>query len=93
MDDDELAFRLVRLYVKEVSKGHEKRQMGLDTIMNAYFYALLRISRKKKEMAALEAAVETEEAAPPGEAFEAEEAAPEGKEPFKASAEEEFKFE
>jgi hypothetical protein len=61
MEDDDIAFRLVELYVKDVSKGHEKRQMGLDTILNAYFYALLRIQRKAREMQALEAAVEKEE--------------------------------
>jgi len=61
MEDEETAFKLVELYVRDVSKGHEKRQMGLDTIMNAYFYALLRIQRKSREMKALEAAVEKEE--------------------------------
>lgn len=61
MENDELAFRLVELYVSEVSKGHEKRQMGLDTLLNAYFYALLRITRKNKEMSALSKAVEREE--------------------------------
>ena len=61
MQDDELALKLVELYVKEVSKGHEKRQMGLDTLLNAYFYALLRITRKHKETAALHKAVEREE--------------------------------
>lgn len=61
MEDEDIAFKLVELYVRDVSKGHEKRQMGLDTIMNAYFYALLRIQRKSREMKALEAAVEKEE--------------------------------
>lgn len=60
MEDDELAFRLVELYVQEVSKGHEKRQMGLDTLLNAYFYALLRINRKNREMSALSKAVDRE---------------------------------
>ena len=61
MEDDELAFKLVELYVRDVSKGHEKRQMGLDTILNAYFYALLRITRKSVEMKSFEEAVEKEE--------------------------------
>ncbi len=61
MQDDELAFKLVELYVKDVSKGHEKRQMGLDTLLNAYFYALLRITRKHRETGALAKAVEREE--------------------------------
>ena len=60
MQDDELAYKLVELYVQEVSKGHEKRQMGLDTLLNAYFYALLRIQRKNKEMSALSKAVDSE---------------------------------
>ncbi|MCD6522692.1 MAG: hypothetical protein J7K68_03000 [Candidatus Diapherotrites archaeon] len=60
MDPDEIAYKLVELYLREVSKSHEKRQMGLDTIMNAYFYALLRIQRKKKELEALEKVVEKE---------------------------------
>ena len=58
MDDDELAFKLVELYVREVSAVHEKRQMGLDTILNAYFYALLRITRKKEEILAMKRAVD-----------------------------------
>lgn len=56
-----MAFKLVELYVNEISKGHEKRQMGLDTLLNAYFYALLRITRKNKEIGALSKAVEREE--------------------------------
>lgn len=92
MQDDELALKLVELYVTEVSKGHEKRQMGLDTLLNAYFYALLRITRKHKETGALAKAVEREE-----EVLE-EEYKPEvetegGKEPYKEKGEgEEFKF-
>jgi hypothetical protein len=61
LSDEEIAFKLVELYVIEVSKGHEKRQMGLDTVLNAYFYALLRIKRKNEEMLALTEAVEKEE--------------------------------
>ncbi|MFC2174718.1 hypothetical protein ACFLQ2_02500 [archaeon] len=92
MQDDELALKLVELYVVEVSKGHEKRQMGLDTLLNAYFYALLRITRKNKETAALHKAVEREE-----EVLE-EEYKPEvptegGKEPYKEKeGSEDFKF-
>ncbi len=64
MEDDELAFKLVELYVKEVSATHEKRQMGLDTILNAYFYALLRITRKKEEILAMKRAVEASSRTP-----------------------------
>lgn len=58
MDNDELALKLVELYIKELSATHEKRQMGLDTILNAYFYSLLRITRKKEEILAMKRAVE-----------------------------------
>ncbi|MBN3037269.1 MAG: hypothetical protein JW834_02385 [Candidatus Diapherotrites archaeon] len=60
MDKEDTAFKLVELYVREVSKSHEKRQMGLDTIMNAYFYALMRIERKQKEMEAIGTAIQRE---------------------------------
>jgi len=82
MEQEEIAFKLVELYVSEVSKSHEKRQMGLDTIMNAYFYALLRIKRKDKEMAALTKAVEAEESAPPEEDEPLGEEEPMEKEPM-----------
>ncbi len=59
--DEKTAFELVELYVEHISKGHEKRRMGLDTIVNAYFYALLRIKRKNKELRAITSAVEKEE--------------------------------
>ncbi len=64
MDDDEIAFKLVELYVKDVSATHEKRQMGLDTILNAYFYALLRVTRKKEEILAMNKAVKASEKTP-----------------------------
>ena len=74
-----MAFRLVELYIKEASKTKEKREMGLDTVLNAYFYALLRITRKNKEMKAISKAVEKDlsQPAPPkptkqAEAFEFE---------------------
>lgn len=61
MDKDEIAFKIVELYVSQVADAQEKRKMGLDTIMNAYFYALLRLTRKEKEMEAFEKAVSKEE--------------------------------
>ena len=91
MQDDELAFKLVELYVTEVSKGHEKRQMGLDTLLNAYFYALLRITRKNKEIGALSQAVERKEEVLDDE-YKPEEST-EGEKPvYKEKAGEEFKF-
>jgi hypothetical protein len=61
MEREELAFRLVELYVNQIADSQEKRRMGLDTIMNAYFYALLRLTRKEKEMQAFEKALSKEE--------------------------------
>jgi spore maturation protein CgeB len=59
--DEEMAYKLVELYVREISQRGEKRQMGLDTIINAYFYTLTRLKKKKEEMGIMEPAVEKEE--------------------------------
>lgn len=59
--DEEVAYRLVELYVREISQRGEKRQMGLDTIINAYFYTLLRLKKRKDEVGIFEKAVEKEE--------------------------------
>ncbi len=61
MDDEEMAFKMVELYLKDVSQRGDKRQMGLDTIINAYFYALGRLKNKDKELGLMEEAVEKEE--------------------------------
>jgi hypothetical protein len=61
ISDDEMAYMLVELYVKEIAERGEKKQMGLDTIINAYFYTLQRIQRKKKEMGAVAESVTDEE--------------------------------
>lgn len=60
-EDEEMAYRLVDLYVREISQRGEKRQMGLNTIINAYFYTLSRLKKKKEEMGILEPLVEKEE--------------------------------
>ncbi len=60
---EEIAYKLVKLYVGEISRGGEKRQMGLDTIINAYFYTLTRLERKKEELGLFETAVKKEEEA------------------------------
>ena len=59
--DEEMAYKLVELYVREISQRGEKRQMGLDTIINAYFYTLTRLKKKKEELGIIEPAVEKEE--------------------------------
>ncbi len=61
MDDEEMAFKMVELYFRDVSQRGDKRQMGLDTILNAYFYALGRLKNKDKELDIIEEAVEKEE--------------------------------
>ena len=61
VSDEEMAYRLVELYVREISKRGEKRQMGLDTIINAYYYTLLRLKKKEEETKIFEEAVEKEE--------------------------------
>ena len=59
--DEEMAYRLVDMYIREVSQRGEKRQMGLDTIINAYFYTLMRLKKKKDEMGLIGPVVEKEE--------------------------------
>lgn len=61
--DEDIAHELVKLYVKEISRGGERRRMGLDTIINAYFYTLTRLKRRKEELGYFESAVEEEEKA------------------------------
>ena len=60
-EDEEMSYRLVDLYVREISQRGEKRQMGLDTIINAYFYTLSRLKKKKQEMGIIAPLVEKEE--------------------------------
>lgn len=59
--DEEIAYKLVELYVREVSQRGEKRQMGLDTIINAYVYTLARLRKKREELGLVASAVEREE--------------------------------
>jgi len=61
MNDEEMAFKLVELYVHEISQRGEKRQMGLDTILNAYFYTLTRLKNKMKELETAEQMLEKRE--------------------------------
>ena len=50
MNDDEVAFRIVRLYFEEIARLGFKRQLDLDQIINAYFYALKRLGNKESEI-------------------------------------------
>ncbi len=63
ISEEEIAYKLVKLYVGEISRGGEKRRMGLDTIINAYFYTLTRLKRKREELGMFETAVKEEEKA------------------------------
>ncbi|MDD3083827.1 MAG: hypothetical protein PHP82_02280 [Candidatus ainarchaeum sp.] len=46
MNDDEVAFRIVRLYFEEIARLGFKRQLDLDQIINAYFYVLKKLNNK-----------------------------------------------
>jgi hypothetical protein len=59
--DEEVAFRLVRLYFEEVARLGFKRKLDLDATINAYLYALQRLRNKEKEMSELKRFVDKEE--------------------------------
>ncbi|MFA6419984.1 MAG: hypothetical protein WCW13_04220 [archaeon] len=50
MNDEEVAFRIVRLYFEEIARNGFKRQLDLDQMINAYFYALKKLKNKDKSM-------------------------------------------
>ena len=56
-DDEEIAFKIVQTYFKEIARLGFKRQLTLDEIINAYFYALARVKRQSIEMSEVERAV------------------------------------
>lgn len=45
-DDEEIAFKIIQTYFKEIARYGFKKQLTLDEIINAYFYALARVKRK-----------------------------------------------
>jgi len=47
MNDEEVAFRVVRLYFEEIARLGFKRQLDLDQMINAYFYALKKVKDKE----------------------------------------------
>jgi len=60
-DDEEIAFKMVETYFKEIARLGFKRQLSLDEIINAYFYALARVKRKGvEEKEVMEAVKEAE---------------------------------
>ena len=56
-DAEEIAFKIVQTYFIEVARLGFKRQLTLDEIINAYFYALARVKRQNIEMCEVEQAV------------------------------------
>ena len=61
--DEEMAFRIVRLYFEEIARLGFKRRLDLDAIINAYFYSLARLQRKDTELKFISKKVLKEEAA------------------------------
>ncbi|MEW6294815.1 MAG: hypothetical protein AB1467_00785 [Candidatus Diapherotrites archaeon] len=59
--DEEMAFRVVKLYFEEIARLGFKRRLDLDAIINAYFYALARLERKDKELKFIQKKVLKEE--------------------------------
>ncbi|MFH1663673.1 MAG: hypothetical protein ABH986_02605 [archaeon] len=59
--DEEMAFRMVKLYFEEIARLGFKRTLDLDAIINAYFYSMARLKRKEKEMKLIEDKVLSEE--------------------------------
>ena len=49
-DSEEIAFKMIQTYFIEIARQGFKRQLTLDEIINAYFYALARVKRKNIEM-------------------------------------------
>lgn len=48
--DEEIALRIVKLYFEEIARVGFKRNLTLDSILNAYFYSLHKLKNKDKEM-------------------------------------------
>ena len=46
MNDEEVAFRIVRLYFEEIARLGFKRSLDLDQMLNSYFYTLKRLKDK-----------------------------------------------
>ena len=59
--DEEIAFRMVKLYFEEIARLGFKRTLDLDAIINAYFYSLARLKRKDQEMELIKDKVLSEE--------------------------------
>ncbi len=56
-DAEEIAFKIIQTYFIEIARLGFKRQLTLDEIINAYFYALARVRRQNIEASEVEKAV------------------------------------
>jgi len=50
MSNEEVAARLVKIYFKEIARLGYKRRLTLDETINAYYYVLLKLGGKEKEL-------------------------------------------
>ena len=63
LSDEEVASRIVSVYFKEIARLGFKRTLGLDEVINAYYYALSRLKNKDVAMkCALEKVLKEEKA-------------------------------
>ena len=46
--NEEMAYRLVKLYFDEIARLGVKRSLDLDSVMQAYYYTLERLENKTK---------------------------------------------
>ena len=63
MNDEEVSFKIVRLYFEEVARLGFKRQLDLDQIINSYFYTLKKIKDKDAVMRRIVREIEAAERA------------------------------
>jgi hypothetical protein len=49
VDDEEIAFKIVQTYFKEIARFGFKKQLTLDEIVDAYLYALARVKRNESQ--------------------------------------------
>jgi SpoVK/Ycf46/Vps4 family AAA+-type ATPase len=61
LPDEEVAYRIVKLYFEEIARLGFKRTLDLDAIINAYFYALKRLMNKEIELETIEKVVKKTE--------------------------------
>lgn len=50
LPDEEVAFRIVKLYFEEVARDGLKKELDLDEITNAYFHVMKRLKNKETEI-------------------------------------------